>query len=53
MGLSHPIYKVSSDDDGNPKIVLEQELRCRSKQCPNYDKVVDTIRNPINNVEAE
>lgn len=53
MRISHSTYKVSQDEDGNPRLVMEQELSCRSKQCANYNKVVQTVRNPIDNVVAE
>lgn len=52
MRISRSTYKVSLDN-GEAKLFMEQELRCRSKQCPNYDKVVQTVRNPIENVEVD
>lgn len=53
MGISQSVYKVSTDDEGNKKMYIEQDLKCRSKQCANYGKVVTTVRNPIGNVEFE
>ena len=52
MGQSHPIYKVSLVN-GEPKLYLEHELKCRSKQCANYGKVVTTIRNEQTNVQLD
>jgi hypothetical protein len=37
MRLSPPRYRVS-----NNKLFIVQDYICRSKQCPNYDKVVET-----------
>ena len=53
MAISNSTYKVSLDNEGSPKLVLEQELTCRSKKCSNYNKIVSTVRNPINNVVSE
>lgn len=42
MAISNSRYVLN---DG--KLYIEQDLKCRSRQCPNYDKVVKKIRNPL------
>ena len=48
MYLCNPIYKVSLDEK---TLTLEQSLKCRNPECTNYEKVVETSSNPIQNVE--
>ena len=43
MRISRTAYRLSSDN----KLFVDQEMRCRSRQCSNYDKVVDTISTEI------
>ena len=45
MRISRTAYRLTSDTP--PKLFVDQEMRCRSRQCSNYDKVVDTISTEI------
>lgn len=40
---------VENDDtpDAPTKLFVEQDLMCRNKECQNFDKVVDTVRNEL------
>lgn len=50
MRISHSAYKLKSVDP--PKLVMAQDMVCRYKECPNYNKIVTTVENPIQ-VETE
>ena len=50
MRISHSAYKLKSIDP--PLMVMAQDMVCRYKDCPNYDKVVTTIENPVD-IEVE
>lgn len=45
MRISRSVYRLKKIDP--PEMVIAHDLVCRSKQCPNYDKVVETIENPV------
>lgn len=40
---------VENDDtpDSETKLYVEQELSCLNKNCANYEKTVETVRNEI------
>jgi hypothetical protein len=45
MRISRSVYRLKNIDP--PEMVIAHDLVCRSKKCPNYDKVVKTIENPV------
>ena len=45
MRISHSAYRLKQLNP--PKLVVAQEMVCRYPQCPNYQKVVETVENPI------
>ena len=46
MAISSSIYKLETEN-GEPKLFIEQDLSCRSRQCVNYGKVVKMLKHPL------
>lgn len=42
-------YVVEGDNsnDEETKLFIEQEIKCANKNCTNYDKVYETLKNPV------
>ena len=49
MRISRSRNVVENDDtpDVETKLYVDQELKCLNRNCANYDKVVQTVRNEI------
>ena len=46
MAISNSRYKLETEN-GAPKLFIEQDLSCRSRQCVNYGKVVKMLKHPL------
>lgn len=47
IGASRHVTKNDNTPDKETQLFLQQDLLCRSRQCPNYGKVVQTVENEI------
>lgn len=49
MAIKRSRYTVSGDEspDTETKLFNEQVLSCRNKKCPNFQKDVSVIKNPL------
>lgn len=49
MAISSSRYHVEGDTRADSKTILyhEQDMSCRNKNCKNYKKVVETVRNKL------
>ncbi len=54
MRLFNPRHEIKYDDtpDKETELYYKQDLKCRNKNCSNYDKVIETISTPIKLSEA-
>ena len=39
-------YVIKSEND-EQKLFIEQDMKCRSHNCSNYNKIVETVRNEL------
>jgi len=46
MIISKVRYVIDTSEE-EPKLFLEQDMSCRNKQCTNYEKVVETVRDEL------
>ena len=49
MRITKSINRVEHDDtpDEETKLFIIQELTCVNKRCPNFDKVVESVKDEI------
>lgn len=47
IGASRHVVKNDDTPDKKTQLFLQQDLVCRSRQCPNYGKVVKVVENEI------
>lgn len=49
MAIQSSRYETQDDDspDKETRLFIVMELTCRDKKCPNYGKVVQTVKNPL------
>ena len=45
MRITRSRNVIEFDEEQKPKLFIEQDLTCLTKTCPNYDKVVTTVKN--------
>lgn len=46
--IANRIVAINDDTpDKETKVFVEHDMSCRNKTCPNFEKVVDTVRNEM------
>lgn len=51
--ITTSVYKVYSDDEGNPHLYAEQTFICGNNKCANYKNVIGVEKVPLAVEEGE